>query len=105
MTRQDSGHKGGTSSGEARTQAAAARARARALDALKDVGEPLRAQIAASVRDGALDGWLQTIERINYRRGYYVRDEALRRNTAAAERASGLAAAREAYATHVEGAA
>jgi hypothetical protein len=103
MTRHESGRKGGTTSGEARTLAAVQRARGRALDALDGVGEPLRSRLAALVSAGELDGWLQEIERVNYRRGYCVRDEKLRRDTEAAERASGIAAAREAYAKYGDG--
>jgi hypothetical protein len=95
MTHAESGSKAGRVSGEARTLAAQRRARQRALDALDGVASPVvRAQLAALVGDGALDAWLQTIERINYRRGYCVRDEAARRDAAAAEQVAILDQAR-----------
>lgn len=97
MTRHESGRKGGTSSGEARTLAAVGRARSRALEALDGVDPSLQAQLSTLVRDGRLDRWLQTLERINYRRGYGVRDEAARREVATAERAELVTTARDRF--------
>lgn len=98
MTRQQRGRKGGTTSGKRRTEAARLRMRERARRAVRLLPAEVRGVMVVRIEAGVLDAWLVDIERAGYRRGYAVRDETLRRETAAADQTQRVDAARQRFA-------